>query len=168
MRTSTLFFFLLSILALGAMQENFVSPAFAAAHGAKKSEGEKAEKGESKKKGSEDITGGRFEGDPIYVHIAPMVLPIISEDGVEQLVSLIISVHVKDLDAANTLHKNMPRVIDSLLRHLYGGLDEGTLRKGKLVNVTKIKKKSAEAVAEIIAPEDIVEVLVEGVSQRML
>ena len=97
-----------------------------------------------------------------------MVLPIIGEDGIEQLVSLIISVQVKDLDAANTLHRNIPRVTDSLLRHLYGGLDEGTLRKGKLVNVTKIKKKAAEALDEIVAPEDILDVLVEGVSQRML
>ncbi len=160
-------FFLLSFLALGSMQNAFVSPAFAA-HGAKKSEGEKSEKGESKKKSGEEITGGRFAGDPIYVHIAPMTLPIISEDGVEQIVSLIISVHVKDLETANTLHRNTPRVTDSLLRHLYGGLDEGTLRKGKLVNLPKIKKKAIEAIGEIVEPDKILDVLIEGVAQRML
>jgi hypothetical protein len=171
MRTRLPFFLFLCFLALGAWQGAFVSQAFAAGHGEAKSEGgkeEKGEKGEKKKKGGEDITGGRFEGDPIYVHIAPMVLPIINNDGVEQIVSLIISVHVKDLDTANALHKNMPRVTDSLLRHLYGGLDEGSLRKGKLVNVSKIKKKALEALSEIVSPESLLDVLVEGVAQRML
>jgi flagellar protein FliL len=173
MRTTPLLFIFLGFLALGAMQASFVSPAFAA-HGAKKSEGSKEEKGggkekgESKKKGEEDISGGRFAGDPIYVHIAPMILPIISDDGIEQLVSLVLSVRVKDLETANTLHKSMPRVTDSLLRHLYGGLDEGSLRKGKLVNVSKIKKKAAEAIGEIVEPANILDVLIEGVAQRML
>ncbi|MFA4994574.1 MAG: hypothetical protein WC521_04640 [Bdellovibrionales bacterium] len=167
MKKAPFLFFLFSFLALGALQENFVSSALAA-HGAKKSEGGKEEKGEKKKKKEDTITGGRFDGDPVYVHIAPMVLPIISNDGIEQLVSLIVSVHVKDLDTANTLHKNMPRVVDSLLRHLYGGLDEGTLKKGKLVNLDRIKTTAKTAVGEIIGTENIREVLVEGIAQRML
>jgi len=161
MKKIPLAFFVIGLLALGAGQIVFV-PGALAAHGAK---AEKAEKSENKK---DDISGGRFAGDPIYVRISPMVLPIISDNGVEQLVSLMITVQVNDIEAANALHKNMPRVMDSLLRHLYGGLDEGSLRRGRLINIPKIKSKSVDAIAEIIGKEQVHDVLVEAVAQRML
>ena len=138
--------------------------AFAAEH----DKASKSEKKESKKKGEEDISGGRFAGDPIYVRISPMILPIINDDGVEQLVSLMVTVNVVDNDAAMALHKNMPRVMDALLRHLYGGLDESFLRNGKLVNIPKIKSKAISAISEIIGKENVHDVLVESISQRML
>ena len=47
-----------------------------------------------------------------------MVLPVISASGVEQLVTLQIDVQVKDFDAADNLHTNMPRVMDALMRAL--------------------------------------------------
>jgi hypothetical protein len=121
-----------------------------------------------KKKGDDDVSGGRFAGDPIYVHIAPMVLPVISDNGVEQLVTIILDVQVKDFDAADTMHTNMPKVQDALMRALYGGLGQGTLRNGKLVDVTKVKKKAIAAVSEVIGVDHIQDVLVQGVSQRML
>ncbi len=161
MKKSFLPFLFLVFSALGVAQ-TWPTLSLAAEHGAK-TEGEKSEG-----KGDKNITGGRFEGDPIYVRIAPMTLPIINDNGVEQIVSVIVTVQVKDLDSANVLHKNMPRATDSLLRHLYGGLDEGSVRKGKLVNIPKIKKKAVEAIAEIVERKNIVDVLVEGVAQRML
>jgi hypothetical protein len=178
MKKPPLFFLLFGFLALGALQGGTASRALADDETpAKQSDagkddadkkGDADKKDEKKKKKETDITGGRFTGDPIYVHIAPMILPIINDDGVEQLVTLILSVHVKDLDSANALHTNMPRAVDSLLRHLYGGLDEGSLRNGKLVNVNKVKKNAILAIGEIIGDENVVDVLVEGVAQRML
>ena len=77
-------------------------------------------------------------------------------------------VQVKDLDTADDMHANMPRVMDALLRALYGGMDEGTLRNGKLANVSKVKDKAIEAVGEVVGIDKIIDVLVQGVSQRML
>ena len=125
--------------------------------------------GDAKKKdGAEDVSGGRFAGDPIYVHIAPMVMPVINDKGVEQLVTLILDVQVKDFDAADAMHSNMPRVQDALMRALYGGLGQGTLRNGKLVDVTKVKNKAVAAVGEVIGADNVRDVLVQSVSQRML
>jgi flagellar FliL protein len=121
-----------------------------------------------KKGGNEDISGGRFAGDPVYVHISPMVLPIITDNGVEQLVTIIIDVEVKDFDVADNMHTNMPRVKDALMRALYGGLGQGTLREGKLVDVSKIKTKAAAALNEVLGGDGIREVLIQGVAQRML
>ena len=121
----------------------------------------------SKKKGKEDISGGRFAGDPVYVHISPMVLPVISDQGVEQLVTVIIDVEVKDFDVADNMHTTMPRVKDALMRALYGGLGQGSLRNGKLVDVTRIKAKATTALTDILG-DGIREVLIQGIAQRML
>lgn len=122
---------------------------------------------DAKKKKNTDVTGGRFAGDPIYVHISPMVLPIITESGVEQLVTVIIDVEVKDIDTADTMHSNMPRVKDALMRALYGGLGQGTLRTGKLVNINKLKTRATTALTDVIG-DGVREVLIQSVSQRML
>jgi flagellar FliL protein len=120
-----------------------------------------------KKKGPEDVSGGRFAGDPVYVHIAPMVLPVISDQGVEQLITILIDVEVKDFDVADNMHANMPRVMDALMRSLYGGLGQGSLRNGKLVDVAKVKARATAALNEVIG-DGIREVLIQGVAQRML
>jgi flagellar basal body-associated protein FliL len=133
--------------------------------------GDKAEKseggGEEGKKKSDDVSGGRFAGDPIYVHITPMVLPVISEQGLEQIITVIIDVEVKDYDIAEKMHTNMPRVKDTLMRALYGGLGRGSLRDGKLVNVNKIKAKTTAALNEALGDGAVREVLIQGVGQRM-
>jgi flagellar basal body-associated protein FliL len=168
MRKLPLSFSLLCFLALGAWQGIFVSRAFAQEPAAKTNETVKSKKGDKKGNDDDDISGGRFEGDPIYVHIKPMVLPVINEEGVEQLVSLVLDVHVKDSETADTLHKDMPRVMDALLRNLYGGLEDGSLKKGKLVNIQKIKSNAINAIGEIVGRDKIVDVLVQGVTQRVL
>lgn len=136
---------------------------------AKSDEGGKGESKEGgKSKGSDDVSGGRFAGDPIYVHIAPVVLPVITDNGVEQLVTIVFDVQVKDFDTADDMHANMPRIMDALMRALYGGLGQGALRNGKLANVNKVKNKAIEAVGEVVGSDKIIDVLVQGVSQRML
>ncbi len=128
----------------------------------------KAAETDDKKKSGADTTGGRFAGDPIYIHMAPMVLPVINENGVEQLVTIILDVQVKNFDAADQMHSNMPRVQDALMRALYGGLGQGALRNGKLVDIAKVKNKAVSAVGEVIGLENVQDVLVQGVAQRML
>jgi flagellar basal body-associated protein FliL len=177
MKKISAFVVLCFALAFGAGQG--VSVSYASGHGGgakseKKEGGEKGEKGEKKdaKKGGSaedgEIIGGRFDGDPIYVRMRPLVLPVITNDGIEQLVTLALDVRVKDEDTADILHKNMPRLTDSLLRALYGGIDEGSLKNGKLVNLEKIKVRAVSAVSELVPRDKIVDVLIEGIAQRML
>ena len=156
-----------ALLLFVAAQVVIIPRAFAEEGEAASSGGEG--KSDSKKKGGDDdVTGGRFAGDPIYVHLAPLILPVINENGVEQIVTIILDIQVKDFDTAEKLHANMPRVMDSLMRNLYGGLGQGALRNGKLVNVGKVKSKAVAAVSEIVDQDKIQDVLVQGVSQRML
>jgi len=132
------------------------------------SESSAAKEGEKEGETEKEVVGGRFENDPIYVHVAPLVMPIINEKGVEQLVTLLIDVQVRDFESASLLQASMPRVIDALLQHLYGKLSDGDVRNGKMVNVSKIKQEAKKAIGDIIDPKNVKDVLVQGVGQRML
>lgn len=165
------FLFFLSLMSLGLVIQPVLVPHARAEEAAKsgeggKEEGKKEEGGKDKK--SEDVTGGRFAGDPVFVHLAPMVMPVISDSGVEQLVTIVIDIEVSSFETADKIHANMPRVMDALMRHLYGGLGQGSLRKGKLVDVSKVKSKAVAALKEVLGEDGIKNVLVQGVSQRML
>lgn len=134
-------------------------------HGEAKKGEEGGEKKETKPK---DVTGGRFEGDPVFVRLEPFILPVISEQGAEQIITLRIDLEVKDLEVADSIHSSMPRVRDAIMRALYGGLGQGSLRNGKLVDVNKVKSKSLKAIEEVIPAGGIRNVLIQGVAQRML
>jgi hypothetical protein len=167
------------VLPAFAADEASPAPPPAAAEKADKPEAAKGEEGGdaskeggkaegAKKKGPGDVSGGRFAGDPIYVHLTPMTLPIISESGVEQLVTIQMTVEVKDLDVADDMHIKMPKVLDALNRVLYGGLGDGSARNGRLVDVNKIKSKAIAVLKETVGADSIKDVLIVNVSQRML
>lgn len=131
---------------------------------AKKGEGE----GEDTKKAPADVSGGRFAGDPVYVHLSPMILPVITDTGAEQIVTLQITIQVTDFNAADEVHSNMPKVMDALMRNLYGGLGNGDLRNGQLIDVSRVKSKAITALGQAIGAENIRDVLIEAVAQRRL
>ncbi len=124
--------------------------------------------GGEKKEKDGVITGGRFKGDNIYVHLQPLVLPVISENGAEQIVTLRIDLQAHDYDAAQAMHSNMPRVQDSVMRALYGGLGQGTLRNGHMIDMAKVKARVAEALERTLGTGKVDDVLVQAVAQRML
>lgn len=150
---------------------------------AKAESSEKAEKKEAKKEGEggkeggkkdkdkdkdNTITGGRFDGDPVYVHLRPLLLPVVTQSGAEQLVTMIVDLRVTDLKVANELNENMPRVRDALMQELYGGLGTGVLRNGTLVDVGKLKSKIMRAMVKLRGEGDVQEVLIESLAQRKL
>jgi flagellar protein FliL len=129
--------------------------------------GEGGEEGGGKKKGPKDVTGGRFAGDPIYIHMDPIILSVITRTGVEQIVTIQLALEIQDLDVADDIHRNMPRVKDALMQALYGGLGNGDLRGGNMVDVAKVKTKTMAAMNNLLGTGKAKDVLIEGVSQRM-
>ena len=134
--------------------------------------GDKAEAGDKKdakkSKGSDVVTGGRFSGDPIYVHIRPMFMPVVTDNGAEQIVTLMVDLRVDNMNVANSFQDNMPRVRDALMQVLYGGLSNGSLRQGQLIDVAKVKEKISGAIAKVMGPEAVQEVLIQAIAQRRM
>lgn len=142
-----------------------------AAHGGEEkksasSEGE--EKKEEGKKNDKSITGGRFDGDPIYVHLQPFILPVVTEKGAEQIVTLMVDLRVKDGKSANNVQDNMPRVKDAMMQELYGGLGSGSLRNGALIDIAGVRRKIHQAVSRVLGEGSIEEVLIQAIAQRKL
>lgn len=155
-----------------AWAEDAAAPKDASKDAAKKDDSKKDEHkkegGEEKKAAPADVSGGRFAGDPVYVHLSPMILPVITDTGAEQIVTMAITLEVKDFDAADLVHTKMPVVMDALMRALYGGLGNGTLRNGQLIDVSRVKAKSIRALGDAIGADNIRDVLIEAVAQRRL
>lgn len=158
----------LSVASIGGDGEAYASGGGSASKGGHKTGGEG---GHGEKKGKkdkdQDITGGRFTGDPIYVRLPVLVLPVISERGAQQTVTLLVNVEVDSLGTANDLHDKRPRVMDALMRALYGKLGEGDLLEGALVDVGRVKEQATKAVTEITGPNKVRNVLIQGVAQRI-
>lgn len=130
--------------------------------------------GESKpaeKKGEdsgEGVTGGKFEGDPAYVRLQPVIFPIISDRGAEQIVTLLIQLQSKDFDTATKMHEKMPKLKDAILQALYGGLSDGKMRNAYMLDLEKIKANIKSTVNRVFGEGSVVDVLIQAVAQRKL
>ena len=122
----------------------------------------------SKKKEQVSITGGQTEGDPVYLHLAPITLPIINDYGAQQIVTMIVDLNTKDKPTAEEMQKQMPKLKDAMLQALYGSLADGSIRNEQALDIVKIKANILETLDKIYEPGSVKDVLVQAVSQRRL
>ncbi len=143
-------------------------PARASGHGGGGHGGGEAKPAEKKEDGGgeEGVTGGKFEGDPVYVRLQPVIFPIISDRGAEQIVTMIVHLQAKDFETATKMHEGMPRLKDAILRALYGGMADGKMRNAYMLDLEKIKANIKIAVNRVFGEGAVVDVLVQAVAQR--
>lgn len=128
--------------------------------------GEGKEEGGKKKEGPEEVSGGRFEGDPVYVHMQPLTLPVINNRGAEQLVTLVVDLQTKDFDTATLMHEAMPRLKDAILRGLYEGFANGKLKNGPMIDLEKVKKNIKLTSNGAFGEGSVLDVLIQAIQQR--
>lgn len=138
----------------------------APAHGKPKEEAKGEAK--SKKKDATTITGGTSKDDPIFLHMAPVTLPIINDFGAQQLVTMLIDLQIDALENAEKMQKEMPRLKDAILQALYGGLADGSMRNANALDIVKIKSNVQTTLNRIFGGDHVSDVLIQGVSQRKL
>lgn len=159
-RTLILSLFCLLLLALAS-----VVSARAAEEGDKPP---KAEKTEEPKKGEDGKPLFSTPG-PRYVPLTPMILPILGDNGPEQLVTIIISLEVDSDDQAKEIKEKLPRLTDAYLQKLYGALDTHMLMQGSsLIDVTLIKQKLRAPTDNVLGQGFVKDILVQSVAQRRL
>lgn len=125
-------------------------------------EGDKdhAKTAENKEK---DGHGGEME----FVELDPLILPIVDNDGVNQVVSLVVSLEVEDASAADRVKKLTPRLTDAYIQELYGVLNKHAALKGGVVQVGMIKKRLNEISDKVMGDKDTIhDVLLQVVQQR--
>ena len=101
-----------------------------------------------------------------YVELDPLILPIIDEYGVSQVVSLVVSLEVKDTKTAEMVKKMSPRLKDAYIQDMYGMLNKHAALKGGVVQVAKLKSRLNKVSKKVMGDDVINEVLLQVVQQR--
>lgn len=121
--------------------------------------------GEGAPKASES---GGLGGSKVYVSIGPIILPVITDDGPQQIVTMIVSLQVNDTGDSDKVRQQLPRLIDSYMRALYGKLDSNNMHNGVVVDVDFVKRKVTKATEEIMGTGLVEDVLIQAISQRQV
>jgi flagellar FliL protein len=103
---------------------------------------------------------------PVYVRFNPLQLPLIGDDGIEQVIDIIVALEVPDQASADLVIAMAPRLNDAILRDLYGVLHTSRIMRNGIVNVTAVKQRIVAVAKDIMGEELISDALVQGVAQR--
>lgn len=99
-----------------------------------------------------------------YVELRPLVVPVITERGVTQQVSLIISLEIP-FGMREAVRVKEPRLTDAYLRDLYGILGAGGLMKKGIVDAHAVKRRLVKATGKVLEEEEFKDVLLQVVQQ---
>ncbi|MDE2336298.1 MAG: hypothetical protein KGL10_03205 [Alphaproteobacteria bacterium] len=105
-----------------------------------------------------------------YVELSPVILPIITTQGLTQQVSLKVQLEVfwGNKDKVSTYE---PRLIDAYLQDLYGALSAGSgLLKNSFVNIVAVKQRLTVDTDKVLGKDKdkVHDVLLEVLQQRPL
>ncbi len=102
-----------------------------------------------------------------FVRLAPLVVPAIGAQKVEQFVTVVVTLEVV-LEKLPIVQSRQPLVFDRCLTALYAGVDDRSVMNGNLVNIIAVKEKLSAAVAKVVGDGVVQNVLVQVVTQRNL
>ncbi len=133
-----------------------VHPAYA--EGKVKAKAKKTEKAADSKEKHPD-----FE----YINLKPLVLPVITDRGLTQQVSLFVSLELP-YGKMDDVEPFEPRLADAYLQDLYGALGAGgaMMTGGNLVDVQAIKQRLTSVTHKVLGTENVHDVLLQVVQQR--
>ena len=93
-------------------------------------------------------------------------MPIIDEDGVNQVVSMVIAIEVADANSATTVKNLSPRLKDAFIQDMYGVLNKHAALKGGVIQVNMIKSRLNKISHKVLGEDVVQDVLLQVVQQR--
>lgn len=122
---------------------------------------------EHKKAESEEKEGEHGEAVLEFVEIDPLVLPVIDNEGINQVVSIVVSLEVASAGDAEKVKKMTPRLKDAYIQDMYGILNKNAALKDGVVQVGIIKERLNKVTDKVMGDKDVVhDVLLQVVQQR--
>ena len=102
-----------------------------------------------------------------YMELDPLLLPIITDDGITQQVSLIVKIEVSDASHIEEVKALEPKIVDAFVRDLYGTLsNENAMVVHGILNIPLIKTRLRHTAAQVAGDELIHDVLLQVVQQH--
>lgn len=103
---------------------------------------------------------------PSFVELEPLVLPVLDEDGVSQIISLVVSFEVENELAVLEVQKLMPRLKDAFIQDMYGALGRDVAMEGGVLQVGAIKERLSKVSSKVLGDKIVKDVLLQVVQQR--
>ncbi len=101
-----------------------------------------------------------------YVKMDPLVLPIIDNDGVYQILNLVVVIEVDSISAADKVKEKKIRLNDAYIQNMYGMLNEYDAIRHGIVRVDVIKERLGAITDDVMEGEVDTEILLQVVEQR--
>ncbi len=105
-------------------------------------------------------------GSAEYVKMGPLLLPIIDEDGLQQVVNMVLSIEVDGVSNADKVKAMSPRLKDAYIQNMYGMLHEHAALKSGVIQIKMIKARLNEITATVVGDDIETDVLIQMVQQR--
>lgn len=106
--------------------------------------------------------------DHKFVELDPLILPIVDNNGVNQIVSLVVVIEVPDEKALKSVQHLSPRLKDAFIQDMYGVLNKHAALRGGVVQVGMLKERLNRISDEVLGPDLVENVLLQVVQQRPL
>ena len=115
-----------------------------------------------------EAQAAELEKDPelTYVELDPLHLPVITEKGVTQNISLIIALEVDSSDDADKVNANKPKLVDAYLSDMYGVMGQKKIMKDGVLQVDLVRKRLAYVTRKVLGEDVVSNVLLQLISQR--
>jgi len=101
-----------------------------------------------------------------FVHIDPLIFPVIGETGVTQTVSLVVSIEVPNKEAAAEVQRLSPRLKDAFIQDMYGALNRKSSTENGVLKVGPLKARLNKISTEVLGADKVNEVLLQIIQQR--
>ena len=101
-----------------------------------------------------------------YLELSPLTLPIITDQGMMQQVSLVVALEVP-YGKKDEIKVMEPRLADAYLQDLYGALGAGhAMMRGNIIDVQAVKDRLTDVTNRVVGPDVVHGVLLQVLQQR--
>lgn len=125
-----------------------------------------AQASEKSEKKQESAKGEGGESAVSFVQMSPLTLPILDKNGVSQIISIVVSLEVKDEIVAKEVERLTPRLKDAYIQDMYGVLTKQAAMAGGVIQVGYIKNRLNQVTAKVMGKDRVNDVLLQVVQQR--
>ncbi len=108
----------------------------------------------------------KHSGHSEFVELDPLILPIVDNNGVSQVVSIVVALEVGDAAAASEVDRLKPRIKDAFIQDMYGVLNRHAALKGGVIQVSVLKERLNKMSAKVLGEDVVHDVLLQVVQQR--
>lgn len=101
-----------------------------------------------------------------FVELDPLMLPIVDNNGVHQVVSLVVALEVADEEIAGRVEQMKPKLTDAIIQDTYGILNRHAAMNGGLIEIQEIKARLNKVANDVMGDDEVHDVLLQVVQQR--